>query len=188
MKSHASVKSSGDEALRATPQATHVLVALDESAAGGRQAKQATRTSGLLTLEEAVVAAEGRFVDTLRIEADVWEAVRSLHPYAGTPEEVFAAMGELAHWGRVRRVFDIGADPIAWLGEQGLVCEVDPPEVRSDFCARRVRTFANRETRTYMPHAIVLPEGFEIRFLWDAEEEVVVIGWVGEASPSMSDK
>ena len=176
---------SRNKALRAAPRVARALLAPNESVVGGWQPKSCSRTSGLLTLEEAIAAGASRFRDAIRIGADVWAGVRSQHPYSGPPEEVFAAMGELAHWARVRRVLDVGADPIAWLGEQGLVCQADPREVRSDFCARHARTFATGKRRAYVPHYIALPEGFEIRFLWDAEEEVIVIGWVGEGRTSV---
>lgn len=137
-------------------------------------------TIGLLTLEEAVAAAASRFREELRIGADVWTAVRSQHPYAGPPEQVFAAMGALAHWARIRRVLDVGDDPVGWLKEQGLVCAADPALVRRDFCARQPRTFAIGHRRAYLPTFVALAEGLEIRFLWDGEEEVIVIGFVGE--------
>lgn len=169
-----------NKALRAAPRVACALLAPYESVVGGWQPKSCSRTGGLLTLEEAVVAAACRFREELRIGADVWTAVRSQHPYAGPPEKVFAAMVELAHWARIRRVLDVGDDPVGWLTEQGLECAVDPAPVRSDFCARRQRTFAIGERRAYLPFFVALAEGLEIRFLWGGEEEVIVIGFVGE--------
>ncbi len=169
-----------NESLRAAPQPVWSRVASERPVATGGQPRPCSRTNGLLTLEEAVAAAACRFREELRIGADVWTAVRSQHPYAGPPEKVFAAMVELAHWARIRRVLDVGDDPVGWLTEQGLECAVDPAPVRSDFCARRQRTFAIGERRAYLPFFVALAEGLEIRFLWGGEEEVIVIGFVGE--------
>ena len=116
---------------------------------------------------------------------DVDKGVAGLASDAGPPEKILEHLEVLARLAAARRVGPLGTTPIKWLEAYNVVASPESESTLTSSRAMARRTWHDgRRRRAFVLHTKPSDHTgpdrcVRIYFDWDAERNVIVIGWVG---------